>query len=310
MKLKSIILCLTITCITGLTGLLVSSCSTIGKDMDTKKENTVNEIKNLIKSSKGVYAVAYKDIQTGETILINEQEYFHAASTMKTPVMIEVFRQIEERKFSLEDSVEVKNDFKSIVDGSRFSVDSIDDSDKDLYKFIGQKTTIYNLIYKMITMSSNLATNIIIEKAGAGNVTNTMRKLGAEKIKVLRGVEDGKAFRAGLNNLTTAYDLMIIFEHLAKKDILSEKNHNEILKILFDQKFADMIPYKLPPDVKVAHKTGSITNLEHDSGIVYLPDGRKYVLILLSRDVTDNKSGIETLAEISKIIYNGFYSGN
>ena len=290
--------------------LLFPACSTIEKGMDSKMKNITFQIKNLINSKKGVYAVAYKDLQSGEIILINEQEYFHAASTMKTPVMIEVFKQIQEGKFGLNDSIEIKNSFKSIVDGSSFSIELGDDSDKEIYKLIGSKTTVYNLIYNMITISSNLATNILIEKVKAENVTNTMRTLGASKIKVLRGVEDSKAYNAGLNNMTTAYDLMVIFEHLAKKDLLSETSHENMLKILLDQKFKDKIAAPLPSTLKVANKTGSISNVEHDSGIVYLPDGRKYVLVLLSKELPDSKTGIETLAQISKIIYDGIYSIN
>lgn len=290
------------------TAFLSLLCTTDGRNMNSKIENTTNEIKTFLKSKKGVYAVAFKDLQSGDMILINEQELFHAASTMKTPVMMEVFRQIENRKFGYEDSIDIKNNFKSIVDGSQFSIDSTDDSDKELYKLLGMKTTVHKLLIKMITLSSNLATNILIEKVNAENVTKTMRSIGANKIKILRGVEDGKAFSAGLNNVTTAYDLMIVFEHLAKQDILSKQSHTEMLGILFEQKFRDKIPAKLPATVKVANKTGSISNVEHDSGIVYLPDGRKYVLVMLSRELPDSSYGTEILAEISKIIYEKLYS--
>lgn len=286
------------------------SCTTVEKEMDSKKENTINEIKNIIKNNKGTFAVAYKDLVSGEMILINDQESFHAASTMKTPVMLEVFHQLEKSGFSLEDSIPVKNEFTSIVDGSKFSIDVSDDSDKEIYKLIGKKATFRNLIYNMITVSSNLATNILIEKFGAKNVNNYMRELGANKIQVLRGVEDGKAYEAGLNNTTTAYDLMIIFEHIAGKKILSLKSHEEMLRILFDQKFNDIIPAKLPIGTKIAHKTGSITNVVHDSGIVYLADGRYYVLVLLSKDLQNNKSGTEILARISETIYNSLYVNN
>ncbi len=262
-----------------------------------------NEIIKKFSETEGTFALAFKDLQSGETIFINEKENFHAASTMKTPVMIEIFKMAEAGKINLDDSVLVKNDFISIVDSSHYSMDLNEDSGEKLYSFIGKKKTIRELVYEMITVSSNLATNILIEICGAQNVMKTMKELGADDIKVLRGVEDIKAFEAGLNNTTTAFDLMVIFEAIANKTILSEKLCDEMIEILLDQKFNRIIPAKLPDDVKAAHKTGSITGIQHDSGIVYLPDGRKYVIVLLAKNLKDSAKGVETEAEVSRMIY-------
>jgi beta-lactamase class A len=120
-------------------------------------------------------------------------------------------------------------------------------------------------------------------------------------------VEDILAFRAGLNNSTTAYDLLVIFERLARKDFLTRQSHDSIINILLDQKLNDKMLAKLPQEIKAANKTGSINNVEHDSGIVFLPDGRQYILIMLSKNLDSNWSGIETLAQISKIIYEEIY---
>lgn len=155
----------------------------------------------------------------------------------------------------------------------------------------------------MITVSSNLSTNILIELVGARNVTETMRSIGANDIQVLRGVEDNKAYELGMNNVVTAYDLMLIYENLVENKFASESSTNEMLNILSQQKHNSRIPAKLPHDVKVAHKTGSITGVGHDSGIVFLPDGRKYVLVLFSKNVNDEKAVIEAQAEVSRIIY-------
>jgi len=178
-----------------------------------------------------------------------------------------------------------------------------DDSGEELYKYIGKKRTVSELIFEMITVSSNLATNILIELVGAKNVTKTMRSIGANDILVLRGVEDGKAYNLGMNNVVTAYDLMLIYEVLANNNFVNDKSSKEMIEILLQQKHNSRIPAKLPDDVKVAHKTGSITGVGHDSGIVFLPDGRKYVLILLSKNVSDEKAMMEAQAEVSRIIY-------
>lgn len=158
-------------------------------------------------------------------------------------------------------------------------------------------------MYDMIIVSSNMATNIMIDLVGAHQAQQTMREMGTKKMQVLRGVEDGKAFRAGLINTATAYDLMVIFEKIAKGEAVDSVASQAMIKILLDQTFNDIIPGKLPPDVKVAHKTGWITGLHHDSGIVFLPDGRKYVLVLLSRNLDDEEAAIEAMAKVSWMIY-------
>jgi beta-lactamase class A len=267
-------------------------------------ENLKDSILLKLKSVEGVFGVAFKDLQTNQTLLINEKENFHAASTMKTPVMIEVFKQAKAKKFKLTDSILVKNEFKSIVDGSPFSLDISDDSADGMYKKIGTKMTIYDLTYQMIIVSSNLATNILIDLVNAKNANTTMRKMGARDIQVRRGVEDTKAFNLNMNNSVTAYDLLLIFEQIARKKVVDKKASEAMTQILFDQKFNEVIPAHLPKDVKVAHKTGSITGVQHDSGIVFLPDGRTYVLVVLSKKLTNTKAGVKALAEVSEMIYN------
>lgn len=261
-------------------------------------------IQTELDSLEGTFAVAFKSLDdSSKAVLINEEEMFHAASTMKTPVMVELFKQAEAGKFSLDDSILVKNKFRSIVDSSKYQMDIGADSGEKLYKLIGQKRTIRKLIDDMITMSSNLATNILIEKVGAENVTRTMRSYGADSIRVLRGVEDIKAYKQGLNNRTNAMDLLVLFERLGREEAVSTKASKEMIAILTKQHFNKMIPAKLPNSVEVAHKTGWITGVNHDSGLIILPDGRRYVLVLLSKEVDNRKQVINSFARISRQIY-------
>ncbi len=283
--------------------LFITPVSEIFGQKASKVNKAKNEIQTEIKRTKGDFAVAFKNLSTNKTIFINEKTSFHAASTMKTPVMIEVFKQAEIGLLKLTDSILVINKFKSIVDGSSYKMELGDDSDDTVYKNLGLKMSIYDLVFQMITVSSNLATNLLIELVGAKKANQTMRDLGAKDIQVLRGVEDNKAFAAGLNNTTTAYDLLLIFEKLAKNQILSKENHSKMIEILKSQKFNEIIPAKLPKGTMVAHKTGSITGVQHDSGIIYLPNGEKYVLVLLSKNLKSAKEGVKLLSKISEIIY-------
>ncbi|MEM9831881.1 MAG: serine hydrolase [Bacteroidota bacterium] len=270
--------------------------------------STLVEVEQIIQDRlsevEGDFAVAFQSLDNPEEqLLINAREEFHAASTMKTPVMLEVYKQSEADMLSLDDSVLVKNEFYSIVDSSTYSLSPEDDSYNELYEQIGTKQSLSDLVYHMIISSSNLATNIVIELVDAKKVTQTMRDLGANDMQVRRGVEDGKAYRQGLNNTTTAYDLILLFKAIAQQEVVSAEASQKMIDILLDQRFNEMIPAQLPDDVQVAHKTGWITGLHHDSGIVYLPDGRSYVLVLLSKNLTDEAAGVQALADISKVIY-------
>jgi beta-lactamase class A len=281
-----------------LIGLSLGSCDK-KIDYNILEKKIVSEFND----ETGNFALAFKNLDDGKEILINENEIFHAASTIKTPVMIEFYKQLYQGKLSLEDTLQIKNEFKSIVDGRIYKLSEFDDSDKNTYNKLGQYYSINNLIYEMITISSNFATNILIEYIGANNVTKSMKEIGALNIDILRGVEDIKAFELGLNNTTSAKDLLIIYEGLAKGKIINNESSAIMIDILKDQKYDDIIPRYLPKNIEVANKTGMITGVHHDSGIVFLKDGRKYVIVLLSKNMSDMESGTEMMARISELIY-------
>lgn len=259
-------------------------------------------IEKIIAASGAEVAVAYTPLQGGAPgILIDPDKTFHAASTMKVPVMIELFRQAEEGRLSLDDPIPVTNTFRSIVDGSAYELSATEDSDGEVYKAIGKTMTLRQLVTASIIVSSNLATNILIEKAGAENVRRTVTSLGAEGMVVLRGVEDQKAFDKGLNNATTARALMVLLEKIARGQAVSRTSSRAMADILRLQQFNDAIPAGLPPDVPVGHKTGSITRINHDAAIVYAE--KPYVLVVLTRGIEDGAKSSALIADISRVIY-------
>jgi len=275
--------------------------SAAGSRLTSRLEQKITDL--IRESGAETVAVAFHDLETGAEMLINPDQTFHAASTMKVPVMMEIYRQAEAGRFSLEDQVPIKNDFTSIVDGSHYSLSPDDDSDLTLYKRVGQTAPVRELLHLMITVSSNLATNILIERVGAANVGKLMHQYGANNIRVLRGVEDSKAFARGMNNTTTARDLMILLRRIAEGRAVSRKASDEMLKVLLDQKFSEGIPSGLPAEARVAHKTGSITKLYHDAAAVYLPKRKPYVLVVLTRGLEDEKRAHKLTADISREVY-------
>src|SRR5262245_30276468 len=231
----------------------------------------------------GVY---YRDLTSGDSLTVGAATRFHAASTMKVPVMIQLFRDRDAGLLTLDDSVAISNTFKSIVDSSPYQLDVTDDSDSSLYKRLGQKASIGALIELMETVSSNLATNLLIAKVDAKRANATAHQLGADSILVLRGVEDGKAFQAGLNNTTTARDLGVLLGAIATDKAASAQSCRDMLAILGRSQFHEGIPAGLPPGTPVYHKTGWITQIYHDAAIVEPApgggQGHRYVLVVLT----------------------------
>jgi beta-lactamase class A len=277
---------------------------------DTRIQALESAVRREFESVGGMFALAFRHLsKPTEALFISANASFHAASTMKVPVMIEVYKQAVSGRICLRDLVLIKNEFRSIADGSTYALRADDDTDDRLYRLLGTKKSIRELVDDMLIRSSSLATNLLMEVVDARRVTQTMRQLGARDMHVLRGVEDRKAIERDLNNTTTAFDLMRVFEKLAQGELISQRACDEMILTLLDQSDRCIIPARLPATVKVANKTGKMAGTYHDAGIVYLPNGKKYVLVLLSAHVKNSKEGTEVLANVSQMIYQ-FVAGN
>jgi beta-lactamase class A len=249
------------------------------------------------------FAVAYRDLQTRDELLIHPDAEFHAASMMKVPVMLRLHRMADWRQLDLDSAIEVKNEFTSIYDGSSYSLSAGEDSDSTVYSLIGSDVTIRDLMDRMISRSSNLATNILIEIADPDSITPMLASLRADGMKVLRGVEDMPAYENGLNNTTTARGLLELFSAIARGQTATPRATSEMIEALLRQEFNDGIPAGLPEGTPVAHKTGWITAVDHDGGIV-MPAGRTtYVLVILTSGVEDETVTRTAAADVSRIIW-------
>ncbi len=246
----------------------------------------------------------YRDLATGDSLTVGSDLRFHAASTMKLAVMIQLFRDRDAGLLSLDDSVTITNTFRSIVDSSPYQLDVTDDSDSSLYKRLGQRTSIRQLIELMETVSSNLATNLLIAKVDAKRANATAHALGADSILVLRGVEDDKAYRAGLNNTTTARDLGMLLAAIANGKAASAASCREMLAILGRQQFNEGIPAGLPPGTTVYHKTGWIGQVVyHDAALVEPPNGGRYVLVVLTGAIQKDADAHAAVRDLSKLVF-------
>jgi beta-lactamase class A len=263
-------------------------------------EKARGPIEELVKGSGAEVAVAARTLD-GDELLIAPDLSFHAASTMKIPVMIELYHEARSGKLSLEEKIPVANAFESIVDGSAYSVDQQSDSDPEIYSFLGDRLALDRLCESMITVSSNLSTNLLIGRLGIPAIQARVKALGADGMNVIRPLDDGKAFLKGLNNTTTARALMLLLSAIAQGKAVDPDSDAEMVSILKRQHFKDAIPAGLPPGIEVAHKTGEITKIQHDAAIVYAP--RPFVLVVLVRGIEEHEKSTGLIAAIAKEVY-------
>src|SRR5690606_19730628 len=238
----------------------------------------------------------------GGRLAINGDVVRHAASTMKVPVLLEALRRNDEGSLRLDERIPVTNEFRSIADGGRYSLSPDDDSDRDLYERIGQTATVRELLERMITRSSNLATNIMLERFPAADVRATLARIDAQGMTVLRGVEDIPAFERGMNNTTTADALARVLEALARCRLLSAASCETGIEILAQQEFDDMIPAGVREGLRYGNKTVWFTRIHHDGAIVSPPGGAPYGLGVLTRGFDDTDAVGRRGADRSRIV--------
>lgn len=263
-----------------------------------------DRVASLVRDSGAEVGLALTTLEAEPlTFYLHADDSFHAASTMKLPVMIELFRQAAAGILPLDKRVPIVNRFASVVDGSPYVLEATDDSESSLYGRVGQVETVLALCEAMITVSSNLATNILIDTLGVERIRATVADLGGQGVEVRRGVEDDKAFARGLNNTTTARGLMALLARIGRLEAVDAESSRRMIEILKRQRFRDGIPAGLPANVVVAHKTGVITTIHHDAGIVYGP--RPFVLVLLVRGLADQEDSARLMAAITRVIFDG-----
>ena len=257
-----------------------------------------------VKEKYGLEAlgIAFHDRETTLQWAYNADAPFHAASTMKLAVLLAIFRQINRGELSGDAPVHVRNKFTSIVERRPYMLEVSRDGDPELYAHLGRTMTVDQLAYQMITSSSNFATNLLVDVVGIPVIQRALQEMNIEGIKVIRGVEDQAAFEAGLNNEVTANGLLKLLGLISDRKAYSPEASERMLQILLDQRFKSGIPAGLPDATRVAHKTGNISTVHHDAGIVYLEGRQPYVLVILTQFDASVSRG-SAVAEISRDVF-------
>ena len=255
-----------------------------------------------IESKAVAIGVAVHDSESGFRFLHHADRIFHAASTIKVAILLALFKAIDEGRARLDDPLHVRNRFLSGGDRTPFQCDSQTDGYPQLYQAIGRTAMIGDLANAMITSSSNLATNLLLDFLTVDYARDVLRAAEVQGVELRRGVDDEHAFEQGWNNETTASGMIDLFAAL-RGEFLSKASRDAVIGILLKQRFNSMIPASLPAHASVAHKTGEISTACHDAGIVYLPERQPYIVAILTENDSDTEKRREGVAAISKAVF-------
>ena len=251
----------------------------------------------------GQWAVYFQDLETGAEFALRADEEFHPASTLKVWVLLKVYQDAHDGKYTLDEEVEISKTFPSAAKKDPRAFD-VEPTAAAVAKALGRRMSVRALVEHMIVVSDNLATNLLIRKAGGpGAVTACIRSLGIARSTVARYIMDEQAFNEGLSSAAFARDFGIVFGKLARGELVSPSASRDMLAVLGRVRENGMLPFRLPAGAKVLHKTGAIEGVRADVGLVTLPGGRQYVAAFLARGLRDEKAGEACLAAASRVLY-------
>lgn len=241
----------------------------------------------------------------GEAVYSRNADAPHyAASTMKLPLLVAAYRRAERGELDLDMDVPVHNAFASAADGSSFSLSQADDQDDETWAALGSTVTLRELARRAIVRSGNLATNLLLERVGAGEVATVLNDAGCSGETVLpRGIEDAVARESGLDNQVTAGDLALVLARVGARTLAEPSTCEAIEAILCAQEYRDKIPAGLPAGTVVANKTGWVDGVSHDVGLVRPEGAAPYVLAVCTTWDVPEQTADALIARVSAAIW-------
>lgn len=248
------------------------------------------KIQELLASFPGRCSIVITNLTSGVKWEYCHRTSFAAASMIKLPIMVEVMRQAATGTISLDERLPVTSDVQTGGAGILTELQP------------GLNLTIRELVTLMIILSDNTATNLLIDRIGMDSVNTTMATLGLTSTTLRRRMMDFEAASRGLENTTSAGDLALLFSHIYASQIVPYEYGTLMLDILKRQQVRDKLPFYLPEEIEIAHKTGTLPGVEHDGGILYLPHA-PYIICVLTDGHAANYEGLQLVALIGKVIY-------
>ncbi|MDF2673054.1 MAG: serine hydrolase [Clostridiales bacterium] len=246
------------------------------------------EIKKILDKLHGKIGVYYKDLTSGKSFGFNENEGFLAASVIKLPILVAVLHEINNGGLRKDDIIKLSTDDKVPGCGALAHMHSgLDVTIKDLYKL-------------MIILSDNTATNMLIKVLGIQNINSIMKEFGLNTTKLNRFLFDDEQQMKGIENYFSPSEIGVLLEDVYRKKIISQDICQEIEEILKLQQINSKIPYLIPDNIEIAHKTGEDEGITHDVGIVY---SKNPFILCFAANNTDVVIAEEAMRKISLMCY-------
>jgi beta-lactamase class A len=254
----------------------------------------------------GTVSVWFGDTSGRPSYAREEEEPHYAASTMKLPLLVAAYRRHERGEIDLDEDVPVHNEFSSAEDGSPYSLQQSDDQDDETWDAIGSSVPLRRLVMHAVVKSGNLATNLVLDRVGPGEVASLLVEAGCSNVTVLpRGIEDAVAREAGLDNIVTAHDLALVMAGIASRTLAEERTCVDIEAVVAEQEHRDKIPAGLPENTYVANKTGWVDGVAHDVALVRPVGAAPFVLAVCTTIDVPEDSASELIAAVSRRIWEG-----
>jgi Beta-lactamase class A len=242
-----------------------------------------NRIGVELKSYDGLMGIYIDDLM-GNVVKINEKEKFETASTIKLFILASLFERIEKGELSLSDMLEYKQGHA--IDGSGV-LSSME---------VGTKLSVRNVATLMIIVSDNIATNMLIDFLGVGQINDCIQRLGCGDTILHNRIDFEKYSKLGTS---TPEDYARMWVRMAQGKLISAKASEQMLEICRQQHYNTMLTKNLPPYyldadnydeeiIYVASKSGSMNACRNDGGIVSTPYG-KYVIVMFNKDFSDSQ---------------------
>lgn len=253
-------------------------------------EELGRNIETILTEYTARWGIVIVNQTTGERLELHPERVFPAASMIKVPIMYEIMRQAAAGAISLDSCLKATPSFRAGGAGVL----------KELRPDI--EMTVRELVTLMIILSDNTATNMLIDLAGMDGINRTIRDLGLKSTVLRRRMMDFAAALAGKENETSAADMALMFTIIYDSGDLPASYGALMLDILKRQQIRDKLPFFLPEDTILAHKTGTLTGIEHDGGVLFLPGG-PYIAVVLTGGHDANYRGLQLVARIGQAIY-------
>lgn len=263
------------------TSLITSIKGKILKIGNKDETDLVQELNEYLETKKGIYGVYVNELDSGKSFGLNEEMVFPAASTVKVPLLMAVYKNIEIGKISKDDTMVYT------------SADYEDGAGSIQYTKIGEKWTVQELAKRMMKQSDNVAKNMFFRLLGFKNVQNYITGLGVESVDM------------SINNTTTPKDAGILLTLIYKNKVVDKELSDEMMNLMVETDFEKRLPRYLE-GVRVSHKIGTWAGAISDTGIVFL-DGRPYTISVYSKEIQNVEDAENVIGTISKKVYDYEY---